>query len=138
MRLAARFVSRIESLPRVLERRKKSGGWTSNALYLRSRSSRVSPPVLIHPLTSSSPTGMGVAASGLTELLVPDQAREALKLNRWFRWVNDRMIGGPLRLVARMGIAQIAPFMERGGTLHGLHFPPCPALEDRSACGHYL
>lgn len=73
--------------------------------------------ILIHPLTSSSPTGMGVAASGLTELLVPDQAREASKLNRWFRWVNDRMIGRPLRLVARMGVAQIAPFMERGATL---------------------
>jgi len=70
---------------------------------------------LIHPLTSSFPTGMGVAASGLSELLVPDQAREASKLNSWFRWVNDRMIGGPLRLVARLVITQFAPFVERGG-----------------------
>lgn len=75
------------------------------------------PVTLIHPLMSSFPTGMGVAASGLSELLVPGQAREASGLNRWFQWVNDRMIGGPLRLVARMGVAQIAPFVERGGAL---------------------
>ena len=72
---------------------------------------------LVHPLTSSFPTGMGVAASGLSELLVPDQAREASKLNRWFQWVNDRMIGGPLRLVTRLAITQIAPLVERGGGL---------------------
>lgn len=69
------------------------------------------PVALVHPLSSSRPTGMGVAAEGLSHLLVPELALDSVRMNRWFRWINDHMIGGPLRLVARLGLAQMAPAM---------------------------
>jgi len=73
--------------------------------------------VLVHPLLSSTPTGMGVAASGLSALLLPDLAADAEGLNRWFRWVNDSVFPGPLRLLLRLLLAQLTPFFERSGSL---------------------
>lgn len=72
------------------------------------------PVTLVHPLGSAFPTGMGVAATGLSQMLVPEGVVEAVQLNRRFRWINDRMTGGALRLVARMALAQRAPAMVEG------------------------
>lgn len=57
---------------------------------------------------------MGVAAEGLSHLLVPELAFDSVRLNRGFRWINDRMMGGALRQFARMGLAQMAPATVKG------------------------
>lgn len=81
-------------------------------------------PVLVHPLLSERPTGMGVAALGLRRLIVPDLAEAAPRLDSWFRSINDSAIFGPLRLLLRLLIAQLAPLFIRRRLLFTSHHAP--------------
>ncbi|HEY5552841.1 MAG TPA: glycosyltransferase, partial [Opitutaceae bacterium] len=91
----------------------RAGVWKSEDLYSR-YSGDLPGTLLVNPLLSSRPTGMGVAAAGARALLVPAMARESAELDDAFRWINDRIRVAPLRLAARFLLAQAVPFLFRG------------------------
>lgn len=68
-------------------------------------------PLLVHPLASARPTGMAMAARGLSDLLVPEEAEEALTLNRVLRWINDHAPAGACRVALRIALVQLAPLL---------------------------
>jgi len=81
-------------------------------------------PVLVHPLLSGQPTGMGVAAQGLRALVLPDLANAAPRLDSWFKLINDRMPGGLLRMMLRLLLAQFVPLFIRRSVLFTSHHAP--------------
>lgn len=66
-------------------------------------------PLLVHPLLSDRPTGMGVAAEAIRRILVPALADGASGVDRLFRWINDRCPIGMVRMILRIAAVQIVP-----------------------------
>jgi len=74
-------------------------------------------PVLVHPLLSTRPTGMGVAAAEIARMLVPGIADPAPRCDRLFSWINDRVPFGILRMLLRVTVVQIVPLAIPGRRL---------------------
>jgi glycosyltransferase involved in cell wall biosynthesis len=107
------LMMRVGSARSALVRWWRAGVWRSEDLYAR-YSGDLPGTLLVNPLISSQPTGMGVAAAGIRALLVPVLARESVALDSAFRWINDRIPLAALRLIVRFLLAQAVPFFFRG------------------------
>lgn len=67
------------------------------------------PVVVINPMKSCRPTGIGIAGDAIPDLLPGGEVRVGPLLDRVFSAVNDSRLPGPLRAVLRLGVAQAAP-----------------------------
>lgn len=71
-------------------------------------SARSKPVVAIHPLRSSRPTGMGMAATGIAGMLSGGLAEAAPGFDRAFTTINDHVPVGAVRMILRFIVAQWA------------------------------
>lgn len=73
---------------------------------------------VINPLASSAPTGMGIAGDAVAALLRDLGAdRTPPWVGRWFRFINDRLPLGALRMAARLLAVQLVPLLIPRGVL---------------------
>jgi glycosyltransferase involved in cell wall biosynthesis len=64
-------------------------------------------------MKSCRPTGIGIAADAIAELLPKETASTSLRMDRWFMAVNDSRLPAGLRAALRLALAQIAAIVFR-------------------------
>ncbi len=65
--------------------------------------------VIVNPLASGKPTGIGIASTGLGNLIHSENWHHATRANAIFQWINDKFPLKPLRLLLRFLLAQLIP-----------------------------
>lgn len=76
------------------------------------------PVIVINPMQSSRPTGIGIAGDAVAGLLPGGVARRSARLDRWLKSINDAPLPGILRTAARLMAVQLAPlFLPRDARL---------------------
>lgn len=68
------------------------------------------PVAVIRPMFSRRPTGIGIAGDAIVGLLPAGLVRTSARLDRWFAAINDGRIPGAVRALARVAMAQVAPW----------------------------
>lgn len=71
------------------------------------------PILIINPMKSRRPTGLGVAGDAIVEVVPPEAARPDAACDRWFRRVNDAPLPQVLRAGLRVGLVQLVPWLRR-------------------------
>lgn len=73
--------------------------------------------VIINPMKSRRPTGIGIAADAIAGLLPPGLAQQSPGFEWWFAAVNDGPLPGGVRALVRLALVQMVPLVFRSERL---------------------